>query len=201
VSLAVRQLLVLLGLAALALGACAVKPAAEPARTEQVRTETAPVAPVGDPSTITIPSLKLSAPVDATGLAPDGTVVAPPMDRPERAAWVDVGPHPGEQGRALIVGHVNGGGHPGVFADLATIDVGAEIQVADADGAVQRFTVTRIGQAPKSAFPAGAVYGDTDRPELVLVTCGGDFDAAAGHYVANTIVFATVAQPAPAVTP
>jgi hypothetical protein len=35
-----------------------------------------------------------------------------------------------------------------------------------------------------------AVYGPTPDPELRLVTCGGTFDAASGHYADNVIVYA-----------
>jgi hypothetical protein len=36
------------------------------------------------------------------------------------------------------------------------------------------------------------VYYPTLTPALRLVTCGGEFDATAGHYRSNIIVFATL---------
>jgi hypothetical protein len=36
------------------------------------------------------------------------------------------------------------------------------------------------------------VYGPTNEPELRLITCGGAFDPATGHYRDNVIAFATL---------
>ena len=46
--------------------------------------------------------------------------------------------------------------------------------------------------APKSALPA-SLWVTTGQPKLALVTCGGPFDAATGHYSDNLIVWATEA--------
>jgi hypothetical protein len=35
------------------------------------------------------------------------------------------------------------------------------------------------------------VYGPTPDPELRLITCGGAFDYATGHYLSNIVVYAT----------
>lgn len=59
-----------------------------------------------------------------------------------------------------------------------------------ADGTTAVFTVTRLMQVPKSAFPTDAVYGDTAAPELRLITCGGELDTARRSYRDNIIVFA-----------
>jgi len=37
------------------------------------------------------------------------------------------------------------------------------------------------------------VYGPIPNAELRLITCGGAFDAAAGHYLSNVVVYATEA--------
>lgn len=38
---------------------------------------------------------------------------------------------------------------------------------------------------------APAVYGPTPDAELRLITCGGAFDSATGHYLSNIVVYAT----------
>lgn len=50
----------------------------------------------------------------------------------------------------------------------------------------------RPGAYPKSHFPTGSVYGATGDSELRLIGCGGDYDTATGHYLDNTIVYATL---------
>ena len=47
---------------------------------------------------------------------------------------------------------------------------------------------------PKSRFPTLAVYGPVPDAELRLITCGGAFDVATGHYLSNVIVYATLVQ-------
>jgi hypothetical protein len=54
-----------------------------------------------------------------------------------------------------------------------------------------QFVVQRTQQAPKDQFPTDDVYYPTLRSTLRLVTCGGEFDPANGHYKSNIIVFAT----------
>ena len=66
------------------------------------------------------------------------------------------------------------------------------IDVIRADGSSVRFAVERTEQYDKQRFPTDAVYYPTLTPALRLVTCGGEFDATAGHYRSNVIVFATL---------
>ena len=42
-----------------------------------------------------------------------------------------------------------------------------------------------------AALPAG-LFLNSGPPKLALVTCGGPFDAATGHYLDNVIVWATL---------
>ena len=60
-------------------------------------------------------------------------------------------------------------------------------------GSTLTFRVTDVEQYRKDVFPVDVVYGPTPGPELRLVTCGGQFDRAAGHYLSNTVVFAVAA--------
>jgi hypothetical protein len=46
---------------------------------------------------------------------------------------------------------------------------------------------------PKARYPAGRIYRDTSRPELRLVTCGGQFDGRTRDYLDNTVAFARLA--------
>ncbi len=91
----------------------------------------------------------------------------------------------------MILGHVNGGGHAGIFARLHELVSGDEVLISRTDGSTQRFVVRRVDQIAKSQFPTDAVYGDTAGPELRLITCGGSFDKAAHSYRENVIVYAS----------
>ena len=47
------------------------------------------------------------------------------------------------------------------------------------------------GAVPEDPVPHGPVYGYTSWPTLRLVTCGGEFDPRTGHYLGNTVAFAS----------
>ena len=119
----------------------------------------------------------------------DGSLEVP-VD-PADAGWFTPGPAPGQFGPAVIAGHVDGGGGPGVFYRLGELRPGASLEVTREDGSTARFVVDKVERYAKDAFPTAAVYGDsTPRSELRLITCGGDFDDETGHYVDNVVAYA-----------
>lgn len=155
-----------------------------------------PVVAVGavelaDPESITIPALGVTSTLVPLGLDANDEHEVPPIDRPEQAGWFDGGPKPGEAGPAIILGHIDGRGKPGVFFRLKELQTGALVQVKLKDGTELSFAVTRIEQVSKKAFPASRVYADTGKPALRLITCGGFFRGE--HYEDNMIVYAVQA--------
>ena len=92
-----------------------------------------------------------------------------------------------------IAGHVDSKTGPPVFYRLHELRAGDEIRMHRTDGTHARFVVRRLESHPTDDFPARSVYGRTREPTLRLVKCSGDFDAATGHYVDNTIIFADAA--------
>ncbi len=122
------------------------------------------------------------------GLTPTGEMEVP--DDAVTAGWLTLGPTPGEVGPAVIAAHVDYEGVPGVFTRLHEVEPGDEVAVRRADGAVARFSAYRVERFAKSRFPTEDVYGDTDSPELRLITCGGAFDRSTRNYLDNVVVFA-----------
>lgn len=122
------------------------------------------------------------------GLQADGTLEVPPGAFP--AGWYTGAPTPGELGPAIIAGHVDWGGQPGVFFDLRELSTGDEIATTRQDGSTARFRVTHVQQFAKEAFPTEAVYGDLDHAGLRLITCAGAFDRQMRSYDDNLVVFA-----------
>lgn len=126
----------------------------------------------------------------------------PPIEAPMQAGWyAGADPavsgdeyQPGEPGPAVIAGHVDGNGKPGIFQKLPQLAPGDKITVERNDPDRPQpplvFVVTEVGTYGKNAFPTERVYGATERPELRLITCGGSFDAASGHYRDNVVVWA-----------
>lgn len=93
----------------------------------------------------------------------------------------------------MILGHLDSTTGPAVFFRLTELGAGDEIRVERADGSHVTFVVERIERRAKTRFPTHEVHLPTLRPTLRLVTCGGAFDSAAGHYRDNVVVFAELA--------
>ena len=110
------------------------------------------------------------------------------------AGWYSGSPRPGELGAAVIAGHVDSVSGPGVFFRLNLLRPHNLILVRRADHSLAAFRVVSVRTYAKSHFPTAAVYGPAPVAELHLVTCGGTFDAATGHYLSNVIVFAVAVR-------
>jgi LPXTG-site transpeptidase (sortase) family protein len=138
------------------------------------------------PATISIPKARIKAPIDEVGSTASGLV----LPNVGRAGWWDGGPRPGENGRAVIVGHLDSKKGPDVFARVPDLAPGDRIEVRDQVGESHEYAVVGVTSVPKAQFPKDDVYGPAPRPVLVLVTCGGPYDQALGHYRDNVLVYA-----------
>lgn len=141
------------------------------------------------PVRLRIPAIGVDTPVLRLGLAPDGTVQVPPVTADDRAGWYRHSPTPGQVGPSVILGHVTVGAYgDGVFRHLARLRRGDRIVARRQDGTSARFAVSAVRTVAKAEFPADDVYGDVNRPELRLITCGGP--RTGDEYRDNVIVFA-----------
>jgi LPXTG-site transpeptidase (sortase) family protein len=142
---------------------------------------------------ISIPAIDVRSDLITLGANPDGTLQVPqPGPDYDKAAWFDGSPRPGDVGPAVVEGHVDSAENgPSVFYSLGTLTAGDRIVVARADGSSVPFEVDEVRVVPKDDFPTLEVYGNTEGPELRLITCGGPFDSSAGHYEDNVVVFAS----------
>jgi len=143
------------------------------------------------PVRVRIPAIGVRSTLARLGRAPDGTVEVP--RRWEQAGWYTGGFRPGQPGPAVVLGHVDSRNGRAVFYDLRRLRPGATVLVDRADSTTARFRVTRVERYRKTRFPSDLVYFPTLEPSLRLVTCGGSFDPASGHYRDNVIVLATAA--------
>lgn len=186
--------------AALVLTGCS-SPAPEPASAVPAPRVTATAAPAPAeqlaaaplprslPVRVRVPSAGVdTGPVLELGLNADGTVQVPSVAQADRIGWYDKGVTPGETGPAVLIGHYDTVKGPAVLRDVGRIHVGDRITVTRADGTDAVFRVRELEQVGKKSFPTKKVYGDTTRPELRLITCGGDL--VDGHRPDNIVVYA-----------
>ena len=110
------------------------------------------------------------------------------------AGWFAAGPRPGAIGSAVIAGDHHTYWGPGVFFRLDELRPGNRIYVRRSDRTTVMFRVTAVHRYLKDHFPTQTVYGATPDAELRLITCGGAFDDATGHYLSNVVVYATEAN-------
>ncbi|RJS45960.1 class F sortase [Nocardioides cavernaquae] len=156
-------------------------------------------APVpSEPVRLRVPRIGVDTGLMSLGLTPRRELEVPPLSKADTASWYDRSPNPGDVGPAIVAGHVDSRTGPAVFFRLRELRRGDRVLVDRSDGRRATFTVDHVDEVAKDAFPTRRVYGATPRPELRLITCGGDFDAAAGHYLANVVVFAHLTDLTPA---
>jgi LPXTG-site transpeptidase (sortase) family protein len=194
--------LLLLTTAALVAGCATAVPvptmstATQPYEPVAPRTPPAPL-----PVAVQIPALGVASSLIPTGVDGNHRLQTPPIDKPEQASWFVGSPEPGENGPAVLLGHVNGSGKPGVFARLHRMQPGDEIVVNRDQASAVFYRVRSVEKFEKDEFPTERVYGDTAGPELRLITCGGVFDqerrsgSSRGSYTHNWVVFAELAGP------
>jgi len=150
----------------------------------------APVVPRGlRPTRIAIPTIGVDAPLITLGIRDDGAIEVP--SNAQDAGWLTSGPAPGQQGPAVIAGHVDSTTGPAVFYDLRTLQPGDAVSVTLRDGSTVDMTVDGVETYPQDEFPTATVYGPVPGPALRLITCGGDYVRDAGGYQDNVVVYAS----------
>ena len=143
------------------------------------------------PIRISIPAIRVNAPIIPLGLRRDQTMQVPANFRD--AGWFRPGPEPGEQGAAVVVGHLNAGrATPGVFANLRAVRRGDVIKIRRRDGTLVRFVARSMIRVPKNRFPTARVYARTTQPTLRVITCAGTWNPVSRRHPDNYIVFATI---------
>jgi sortase (surface protein transpeptidase) len=166
------------------------QPAAAPAKIAPLATARS------TPVELTVPSISLNVSLSTLGLNADGTVQVP--TDVQQPGWFRLGPTPGEIGSAVILGHVDSYAGPGVFFKLSSLVAGDVVDVGLADGVTAEFKVTSVVTYLKTDFPDNAVYTSNGNSALQLVTCGGTFDSATGHYLSNIVVYTSLTEIIPA---
>jgi hypothetical protein len=147
--------------------------------------------------------------VTANRLNPDGTLFVP--SDPEVVSWAKQDVPPGApHGTTILTSHINyvinGRTVVGALSDLAEYAktaLGKTFTVRTTDGRVltyrimagREYTKEQLAADPglrKALYDQTKVYGPADQPSgrLLLVSCGGAFDAYSGEYEDNVFLYA-----------
>ncbi|MFF4244549.1 class F sortase [Streptomyces sp. NPDC001822] len=171
--------------------AASAAPRRVPGRSTLAAPPTVPPLPPVTPVRLRIPSLKVDAPMMKLGLDASGALKPPPDNNPVLTGWYAGGTVPGSVGTAVTAGHVDTRLGPGVFQQLGLVRTGATVEIIRQDLSTAVFTVYAVETYDKKNFPDKKVYGPSARPELRVITCGGDYDKKSG-YQDNVVVFASL---------
>ncbi|MFQ4150268.1 class F sortase [Arthrobacter sp. LAPM80] len=147
------------------------------------------ILPASAPVSLSVPDIGLTTNLITLGRDNKGEAEVPPGEAGSPAGWYKFSPTPGELGPSVILGHVNTTTiAEGVFFRLHELKKGEQFSVTRADGTVANFAVDRSEVFKKNAFPTLAVYGNTQRAEIRLITCGG-YEPSTGEFTENTVVY------------
>lgn len=145
------------------------------------------------PTRIRIAKLNVDAPVQPAGIDMRVGALAVPTNV-RRTGWWRDGATPGDAfGTTLIAGHIDSAVQgAGAFKQLSSAKAGMQVLVTTSDGRVRAYRVTGVQRVLKASLPAG-IFTQRGAARVVLVTCGGPFNARIGHYRDNIIVTAVPA--------
>jgi LPXTG-site transpeptidase (sortase) family protein len=123
---------------------------------------------------ITIPAIKISAPLVPMGVRWDGYMDLP--NSPHQVAWYQFTGKPGMGGNAVFSAHLDFLNYgPAVFWNLSRVRSGDEVVVKLKDGTVLRYTVTVTYQIPVEQLDLPALLAPANTETVTLITCGGTY--------------------------
>ena len=160
-------------------------------------TEVAEVAPSDVPLPAELPvnleiaTIDVDVPVRPTGINVDRSLELPAFGE---TGWYRLGPSPGQDGHAVVLGHVDSRKGLDVFHRLHTVKRGQDIEVRTSKGAVLTFKVDEVTRQSKEALPESRMWNSNGLPQMALITCGGTFDKKLRSYPDNVVVYATMSE-------
>jgi len=142
-----------------------------------------------EPSRLKIPSISVDASVEHLGLTNEGAMDVP--EDKDDVAWYKFGPHPGENGNAVIAGHYGWKENtPAVFDNLHKLKIGDKIYVENKNGSLITFVVREIQIYDKDADASKVFWSDDNKAHLNLITCTGEWSDNEKTSSHRLIVFA-----------
>lgn len=145
------------------------------------------------PERVIIPAIGVDALVRDVGVNASGNMATP--GNYTDVGWYKYGPVPGQQGSAVLAGHVdNGLGLSGVFKRLEELEIGEEIIIRDKKGDSLRFVVTSVRTYPYKDAPTDILFNRAGAPRVNLITCAGTWVREEKTYDQRLVVSARLLE-------
>jgi len=142
----------------------------------------------GLPIRLKIPKINVDAAIESVGLTPQGAVGVP--KGPTNAAWFNLGPRPGDNGSAVIVGHYGWKNKKAsAFDNLYKLRKGDKLYVEDDKGVIISFVVRESRRYDPKAEASNVFDSNDGKSHLNLITCEGVWDKTQKSYSKRLVVF------------
>lgn len=158
--------------------------------------------PQGLPVRLRIPIIGVDSAIEDALITPDGRMDVPAGSK--NVAWFALGPHPGQEGSAVIGGHYGiSGGVPFVFYNLDKLKIGDKVSVLDDGGNTLSFVVRSVRLFDRNADATPVFTSSDGLAHLNLITCEGIWNQVNGTYPKRRVVFtdAVATENSTSVTP
>lgn len=161
-----------------------------PTPTEKAEPIESDVGEVELPKLLRLPAVGIEAAFEYVGLTPEGAMDVP--KHPDRVAWYQLGPRPGQSGNAVIAGHVDWAGRVRAFWWLNRLGPGDLVEIIDQNDKSYSFVIQWKRMFNASAAPVQEIFASSTVPEITLITCGGVFDPQTKQYLSRLVVRAAL---------
>jgi LPXTG-site transpeptidase (sortase) family protein len=139
------------------------------------------------PAIVRVAGIGLEATILPVGVDDNNQFAVPAADT---VGWYEHSSSPGTAGASVLAAHVDYGGRPGAFFNLAEVLPGDTLEVEMEDGTVIAYMVTGNTIYDKTELPADELFRKEGDSVLQLITCGGTFNPQKHSYNANVVVTA-----------
>lgn len=144
--------------------------------------------PVETPRRLVLPTLRVDALIVPVGMLAGGGLAVPA--NPDVLGWWQGGARTGTgHGTVVIDGHVDTAADGrGALFSLRDLRPGDPV-VLSSDRGPRSFVIAALRSFVKADLPAD-LFATGGQPRLVIITCGGAFDAKTRHYADNVVAYA-----------
>ncbi|HLX59317.1 MAG TPA: class F sortase [Ktedonobacteraceae bacterium] len=123
-----------------------------------------------------IPGIGVNASIEPVGVLSDGNLAVPTQKPWDGVGWYQYGPYPGDQGSAVIDGHLDRpGGSPAVFWNLRNLHIGDMVMVVNPGEKSLHFRVINMKYYAPNNAPLQTIFENKMGIFLNLITCAGQW--------------------------